>query len=286
MKRLILDTNILFKDPSILTRWSSNFRIIIPDIVLEEAGKVSGRLPGTENLLHLVDNATAKGFVKIARVNRDKYPYSPDNDNKRISYVDFQLAHFAKDYSKDKDETFLVTEDRLLLKYANEIGVKTLNLFALQNDLLSFKTVNIDEVEKGKTISQFQFRHLAISFATGVVLTAVSFLMYKNIDTILSKSPIWGSALSLLVVAFGFYWVRANYRIGYGIAEFSFGLYSAFWALSPYSPDFDLSTLTSDLPKIFSLVGGIYVMVRGLTNFGDGIKGTSLEIYWRKVFPN
>lgn len=286
MKRFILDTNILFKDPSILTRWSSNFKIIIPDIVLEEAGKVSGRLPGTENVLQLVDNATAKGFVKIVKVNRDKYPFNPNNDNKRISYVDFQLAHFAQDYSKDKEETFLVSEDRLLLKYANDIGVKTLNLFALQNDLLSLKTVNIDEVEQGKTISQFQFRHLAISFATGVVLTAVSFLIYKNIDTILAKSPIWGSALSLLVVAFGFYWVRANYRIAYGIAEFSFGLYSAFSALSPYSPDFDLTTLTSDLTKIFSLVGGIYVMVRGLTNFGDGIKGTSIEIYWRKFFPN
>ena len=133
MKRLILDTNILFKDPSILTRWSSNFRIIIPDIVLEEAGKVSGRLPGTENLLHLVDNATAKGFVKIAKVDRNKYPYNPDNNNNRISYVDFQLAKFAKDYSKDKNETFLVTEDRLLLKYANDIGVKTLNLFALRS---------------------------------------------------------------------------------------------------------------------------------------------------------
>ena len=142
------------------------------------------------------------------------------------------------------------------------------------------------EVEKGKTISQFKFRHLAISFATGVLLTAVSFLIYKNIDTIFSKAPIWGSALSLLTVAFVFYWVRANYRIGYAIAEFSFGLYSSFWALSPYSPDFDLSTLTTNLPKIFSLVGGIYVMVRGLTNFGDGIKGTSVENYWRKVFPN
>jgi hypothetical protein len=286
MKRLILDTNILFKDPSILTRWSSNFKIIIPDIVLEEAGKVSGRLPGTENLLHLVDNATAKGFVKIAKVDRNKYPYNPDNNNNRISHVDFQLAKFAKDYSKDKNETFLVTEDRLLLKYANDIGVKTLNLFALQNELLSFKTVNIDEVEKGKTISQFQFRHLAISFATGVLLTTVSFLIYKNIDTIFSKAPIWGSALSLLTVAFVFYWVRANYRIGYAIAEFSFGLYSSFWALSPYSPDFDLSILTTNLPKIFSLVGGIYVMVRGLTNFGDGIKGTLVENYWRKVFPN
>ena len=92
--------------------------------------------------------------------------------------------------------------------------------------------------------------------------------------------------LALLLVAFVFYWVRANYRIGYAFAEFSFGLYSAFWALNPYLPNFNLSVLTTDLPKIFSLVGGIYVMVRGLTNFGDGIKGTSIENYWQKFFPS
>jgi len=287
MKRFILDTNILIKDPSFLKRWNSGFRYLIPDIVIEEVGKVSGRLKGAENLLHEIDNAVGKGFVHLVKINLDKHVYNDDNfRNSRVSFVDYQLANFVKDYASERDETYLVTEDRPLTKYANDIGVKTLNLFALQNQLYSFKTVNINEVDEGKTIYQFQFRHLLISFITGIVLTVLSFVIYKNIDTILSKVPIWGTSISLFLIAFLFYWVRSNYRIAYSIAEFSFGFYSAFWAISPSDPTFNFLQFTSDIAKIFSLVAGVYVMVRGLTNLGDGLKGTALESYWRRIFPN
>lgn len=285
MKRLILDTNILLRDPSILTRWNSNFKIIIPDIIIEEARKVSEKRSGLENLFHLIDNAASKGFLIIAKVDRNKYPYDKENSDNRISFIDYQLAQFTKDYSKEKVDTFLVSEDRKLLIYANEIGVKTLNLYALQNLLFAFKTVNIDEVEKGKTIYQFQLKHLAISFVSGIILSIISYFIFKNKELILSIAPIWVTYLLLLIIAFVFYWTRANYRISYAIAEFSFGLYSSYWALNSFLSNFNIATFISSVPVLFPLLGGIYVMVRGLTNFGDGLKGTSFENNWSKIFP-
>lgn len=99
MKRYILDTNILIKDPSLLTKWSSNYHIIIPDVVLEETGYVSGRLSGSKSLIHSIETSTSKGFVKIANVDRNKYDFSESiGRDFRISYTDYQIAHFAKDY--------------------------------------------------------------------------------------------------------------------------------------------------------------------------------------------
>ncbi len=156
MKRYILDTNILIKDSSILTKWSSNFRIIIPDIVLKEAGYVSSRL-GSKDLLHSIDNSTAKGFVKIASVDQNKYPFDESiGKSFRISDIDYQLAHFAKEYSEVKLDTYLVTEDRRLTEYADYIGVKTQNLFGFQSDIRSNKTVDIEEIGVRSNIKFFQ----------------------------------------------------------------------------------------------------------------------------------
>lgn len=284
MKRYILDSNIIIKDPSILKRWNSRYKIIIPDTVIEESSRVSGRIRGAENLPHLLDEVRSKGFIQVGQTSQNKYPY---NDallkDLRISYVDYLVAQFAKDYSKDRGETYLVTDDRLLLKYADSIGIKTLNLFAFQNDLLEYKTVNADEVGKNKTIRQFQFRHIAISFISGIVLTALSFIVYKFFDNIVAAFPKWGTICLLIIIPFAFYWVRSNIRIGYAIAEFSFGFYSCYVTLIPLLSDFKIELL-SELTVIIPLVGGIYVMVRGLDNFSQGIKGTLIEGPWRKIF--
>lgn len=286
MKRYILDTNILIKDPSLLTKWSSNYHIIIPDVVLEETGYVSGRLSGSKSLIHSIETSTSKGFVKIANVDRNKYDFSESiGRDFRISYTDYQIAHFAKDYSKTKPETYLVTEDRRLAAYADHIGVKTQNLFGFQNDIQSNKTVDITEVGESSNIRKFQFRHLAISFISGIALTILSYIIYKNFDSITKKFPIWGTITALTVIPFIFYWFRSNLRIAYAIAEFSFGYFTVMFVTKPFATDFDIAKIY-DWTTAISILGGIYVMVRGLDNFSKGLQGTLLERHWKKVFKD
>lgn len=286
MKRYILDTNILIKDPSLLTKWSSNYRIIIPDVVLEETGYVIHRLSGSKSLIHSIDTSTSKGFVKIATIDKTKYDFSESiGKDFRISYVDYQVAHFAKDYSKNKPDTYLVTEDRRLAAYADYIGVKTQNLFGFQSEIQSNKTVDISEVGESSNISKFQFRHLAISFISGIGLTVISYLVYKNFDSITKNFPVWGTVIALTIIPFIFYWFRSNIRIAYAIAEFSFGYLSVMYVTKPLADDFDISTIY-DWTVAISILGGIYVMVRGLDNFSKGLQGTLLERHWKKIFKD
>jgi hypothetical protein len=286
MKRYILDTNILIKDPSILTKWSGNYRLIIPDIILEEASYVSGRLTGSKGLIHSIENSTSKGFVKVIQVDRNRYPFNESlGKDFRISYTDYVLAHFAKDYAKDKPETYLVTEDRRLSGYADFIGLKTQNLFGFQSDILSNKTVDISEVGLKSNIRSFQFRHIAISFISGIALTLMSYLVYKNFELITQRFPVWGTVAAFSLIPFVFYWFRSNVRIGYAIAEFSFGYFSVMYTIKPLAEDFDISKIY-EVAAAVPVVGGIYVMVRGLDNFSKGVEGTILERPWKKIFKD
>lgn len=269
-----------------MTKWSSNYRLIIPDVVLEETANVSGRISGSKYLIHSIENSTSKGFVKIANVDRNKHAFNDAiGRDFRISYVDFQIVHFAKDYSQNRPDTFLVTEDRRLQAYAEYIGVKTQNLFGFQSDIVSNKTVNINDVGETSNIKKFQIRHLAISFISGIALTVLSYLVYKNFDTITKRFPVWGTIITLTIVPFIFYWFRSNLRIAYAIAEFSFGYFSVMYVTEPLAADFAISKIY-ELKVIIPILGGIYVMVRGLDNFSKGLEGTSLERPWRKVFKD
>lgn len=285
MNYYILDTNILIKAPFLLAKWSSRYRILIPDIVLQETGKVIGKIKGTENLLHKIEEATSKGFIKILKSDTTKHIYSENFSERRISYVDYQIAQLTKDYAKERKNVFLVTEDRVLQRYAEEIGVKVLSLFNFQNSILELKTVDLKDIGESKNVKVFQFKHLSISFISGVILTIATYIVYKNLDLIVAEFPIWGSISLLLIIPFIFYWFRSNMRIAYAITEFSVGFYSAFTTTKPLLTEFDMNNFT-DLKIVIPIIGGIYVMVRGLDNFNKGIRGTSMENKWRKVFKD
>ncbi|MEC5173383.1 PIN domain-containing protein [Chryseobacterium nepalense] len=286
MKRYILDTNIIIKDSSLLTKWSSNYRLIIPDVIFEETIKVYGRLTDSKSLIHLIENSESKGFIKIVNINRNKYDFSERiSENFDISYIDFQIAQFAKDYSKNNPDTFLVTDDRKLTAYAEYLGIKTQNLFGFQSDIRSNKTVDISEIGTTSNIKKFQFRHLTISFFSGISLTILSYLVYKNFDTLTKQFPVWGTITILTVIPFIFYWFRSNLRIAYAIAEFSFGYLSVLYVTSPFAADFEISNIYK-ITVVIPILGGIYVMVRGLDNFSKGLQGTLLERPWKKMFKD
>lgn len=285
MTRYILDTNILIKAPYILNKWSSRYKILIPNLVLQEAGSVIGKIKGSEQLLSNIDEAQSKGFLHIVKSQPDKYKYTDELSKSKISFVDFQIAQLAKEYSKARDEVYLVTEDRRLQQYAKDIGVNAISLFSFQNSIQQLKTVDINDIGKAKNIKTFQFKHIAISFISGILLTVIAYLIFKNFDYIILKLPIWGSIGFLIIIPFIFYWFRSNLRIAYAITEFSVGFYSAYSTLKPLVINFDIKVF-SDLTILIAIFGGIYVMVRGLDNFSKGIRGTVIENKWRKIFKD
>lgn len=280
MKTYILDTNILIKDPTILALWNSTIKVIVPDIVIEELMSVSKRLSGISYIPEMIYEASRKGFLEIVLISNNEYVGVADSN---LSQVDQRIALFTKEFSKGKRNVYLVTQDRKLQEYAKGIGLNVLNLAGFQAAIYGTKTVNINQLSKKDNISQYQRKQLFNGFLAGVILTVLSFLIYWNFQWIVSKIRIGWVISFLIVTPFVFYWVRSRFRIGYALAEFIFGFASTYLACQPLVEDFHIADLYQ-MPFLVPFLAGIYVMVRGVDNFGKGIQGTSLEEPWKRVF--
>jgi len=108
-------------------------------------------------------------------------------------------------------------------------------------------------------------KHLAIIAA--IIIVAFYFVLYGFSSIYLP---------CCIILAFSFYWVRARYRMLYGIAEFLVGAaattvqyYST--GRGDFSSDFsnDFSRVNATL-VLLSSMAGIYFMVRGIDNFMQG----------------
>jgi len=65
--------------------------------------------------------------------------------------------------------------------------------------------------------------------------------------------------------------------LSYGVTEFVFGF---IMTLRVFFPDFDYKRL--QIMSFLQIIAGIYVMVRGMDNFGKGIQDTRFEYFWNK----
>ncbi len=92
--------------------------------------------------------------------------------------------------------------------------------------------------------------------------------------------PIWGTILILLVLGFVLYWIRSRLRWQYGFIEYSIGFVTSLNVFLPLG--FDYSQLKP--LAVLQVLGGAYIMVRGIDNFSIGIQGTWFEKYWKRIF--
>lgn len=281
MTYFILDTNIVIRDPEILTRWSPNYKIVIPRFLFAELDRVSSKLGGTVGRLwQILDQAEYKDFIIVdnSEVEVTKETHQNNNEQK-LSYIDLQLFEIAKRYSKEKKEAVLVSNDRALRVYSERYGLKTFDLFQFLNHINSFKTTSLGELKKHETIVQYQNRRFIYGLVSVILITLSIIIVKNNFQSIYETLNVWGTLVLLFVTGIIFFLFRTKYRMFYGTLEFVFGFYVSTRVFT--EKNFDYTTI--GIVEIIQIVGGIYVMVRGLSNVDDGIKGTRLEPRWKKI---
>jgi hypothetical protein len=89
--------------------------------------------------------------------------------------------------------------------------------------------------------------------------------------------------LTVLLTGAVAYWIRGRYPMVYGATEVVVGVVGAVNALARS----DITSIKVDVDPtvIIQFLGGVYIIVRGLDNFGKGVRATSLEAPWKRVFP-
>jgi len=280
MIQFVIDTNVLIKDPGIITRWSPNYKILIPRFIFGELDRTTSRLGQVGNFWKTLDQAIKTGFVTIYEqevlISEDLYPRAK---NLRLSEVDLQLFALTRHLLKQDNDAILVTNDRALRVFSEELGVKTYDLFQFQSLALSFKTTNIEELKSDETIKQFQNKRFIYGAISGISISVVVYILKSNFDIVYNTINIWGTLLVLFILGVSFFLFRTNFRFEYGIIELSFGFYIT--SRTFFDKDFDFMQI--GIVEMAQIITGIYVMVRGLSNIDDGIAGRTYEPTWKKL---
>ena len=281
MTYFILDTNIVFLDVDILNHWNANYKIVIPSFIVRELTYLNEKRGGPiGNLSHILEQTSYRGFVEIndkeVEISQDTFS---QNSEQRLSLVDLQLYELVRQYQKERKDVCLVTNDRALRGFAERNKVKTFNLFQLTNYISSLRTTDINDLKKTETVIQYQNRRFYYGLVLGVTITLLFIIVKNNLQLIYSTLSILGTIVALFIIGTGFFLFRTHFRMVYGVLEFLFG-----WYVSSnifIQKHFDYRQI--GILEIIQLATGIYVMVRGISNFDDGTKGTRLEPKWYRL---
>ena len=134
---------------------------------------------------------------------------------------------------------------------------------------------------------RFLLLESVIGLVAGIISTLTIDIADKYLDTIHNWTTLhyiyFGIAACSAIILFigiALFWVRGRYPIIYGTTEVVVGVIAAVNAFA--RADFVMSI---DPNITIQILGGIYIIVRGLDNFGKGLKATGLETRWKWLFP-
>jgi rRNA-processing protein FCF1 len=275
---IVIDTNILVLDPWVLTSYSQIVRLVIPSEVareisaLEKHGRVSHEL--LETMIRSIDS----GFSLDPALIHVK-PEAISCQNPRLSLVDISLIGYARALQATKRKTRIATEDRDLEQEANRQGIETVRLSALQRLLSSTAGFELSELRQHETIGQLQRRTLITGAVIGFLASSLFItgtIYAKPIAMVLGP---WWLLILLPLAGVSFYSLRSHKPLSYGVAEIAVGLFTSGRLLIPGSP-----VSTYGPVQFLQIVGGIYIVVRGLDNISKGLKGRKAETIWKFLF--
>lgn len=277
-KRAILDTSAMLARPEILAH-VGNERLLIPEAVVHELTRArSGR--ASRDIGALVAQATTRG----AKVVKSTAPLSGKllaaSQARGLAGADLEIVQVAIEYVQRLGPlaVLVVTEDQPLQRFLAERDIKSLTAA----EFLREPSTNEPDAElqrSAKSLSSSQTRFAIISALVGLASSIVGSFLFANLDRLIGTFSAWGTAVGLPLLGVALYWYRQRFRLSYGIFEFLIGATMAYYVLFP---NFSYSMLS--MVQGIQILGGLYVMVRGLDNIGKGVEGTRSEVIWRKLF--
>lgn len=276
MKKVILDTNILIRHPEILSVDSDELELIIPDLVFEQVSKFKNT---KTSLVDLIRNASNAGTIKIQTIASAAEKLK---SGLVVDYVDFQITSFSKYLIEQGNEVVLATDDKSLQIFAMANGVNSVGLAQLLEMITNNEKVNQDIQKQTTKFNNQQNKSVILGFLLGFIIAMLLVIIYLNFDTILQTINVWGTIISTLIISIVLFIFRELKQLMYGAVEFFIGIASV---ILIFYPDFDYSGLVTDSFFIIKIIGGLYIMVRGLDNIYKALEGKKIRLWIdQKIF--
>lgn len=131
--------------------------------------------------------------------------------------------------------------------------------------------------QAAKQIRRYNANYLIGSFTLGSIVTAALFTFWICRQYFVDTFPVWSRVGILTALGVFLYWFKCNFLLAYGIFEVAIGTYSA--ASASTQPT------THDTAFFVKILLGLYIFVRGMSNTGDGLKGSLIYPGWIWFFP-
>jgi hypothetical protein len=158
-------------------------------------------------------------------------------------------------------------------------GFKVLSARELIERLPPRPGLSKEIVERTRNLIRSEIFASAIKVAIGVGLGLLGNFSYAWIIGHLAYFGLTLAALAVLIVGVALYWMKGRSPLVYGITEIIVGIVAAVNGLARADLNKGL-----DLTIVIQVLGGIYIIVRGLDNAGKGVAGTVLEARWNWFF--
>ena len=274
----LLDTNAVLQVPEVLAA-ARQRKLLIPKSVLAKLATLN-RERSRKVVGALVNDAIAAG-AEVVETPRHIHcePLAADLAAHRLTRGAMEVARTAIGLAEGGKAVCVVTLDKPLGDFLATRKIRSLPPAAFLKEGKS-ETADAALLTSAKSYAAGRNRYLAINATVGALGALGAGIVYFNAAYLLSTISVWGTVVILPLLGVLLFWYRQRYRLSYGVFEFLVGVMMAYFV---FLPSFDLKTL--GVIQGLQILGGLYVMVRGLDNVGQGIEeGTRLETLWNRLF--
>lgn len=288
MTNIILDTNIILRQPKVLGLQIPEIHFWVPLDVIEELNvRAIQRGASFDRRINIIEKASHQGTVSIINSDTPAYrQYREFVNSNRLSGADISILAIALSLNNKGENVKIATQDKEIWRFAIEHGIEVLSETDVANLLKNFidpKTDAADTVQKEiVTYEKKEKRNFFTGIFIGAIITLVATITYQNIEKIVGTINIWGTILIILIAGIGLFVFRERNRLSYGVFEFLVGVVAIVMLFQP--TNFDLSTLNFNLDFNIRLLGGLYIMVRGQDNIVKGIKDTKIGLHLKDKY--
>ncbi|CAN5631441.1 hypothetical protein BH11BAC3_BH11BAC3_08180 [soil metagenome] len=286
MKELLLDARTIIEDPRVLGLISEDYNLITTPLVLESIRR-SGNMSNIsyDERLTLIENAVKKEILFIAPSSNyeiELIEYSITNF--RLTITEKNILAYILYCRKNQQNISLVTKSKTLQKAA---ATYKINIFPLKELDVLLDSIPKQNYQSDNIIAQIEEyerkerKKILIGLTIGAILSYLAFKIYYNINTILASTNVWGTIALIIILSFTLYIIREKWRLPYGFLEFSIGVFSVI--INFYPSKFNFTIIPFDSSFFIKVIGGIYIMVRGIDNVMNALNDTKFGILFRNL---
>lgn len=267
--KLILDTNIILREPRILGVESKSYELIIPlDVVDELRERAEKRGDKLDRRLKLIEKAASLGNVSVLNSDAPSIRgFRERLHNERLSGADLSIISIASFYIQKNFKVIIATIDSDLIKIANKSGINTISSLGI----LNLNTPFSEEALKSGSIQEEivlyeknEWKTLLLNVLSGIIVSIIIYISYKYVPTFFKTINIWGTFILTVLIGVLLYLMREKQKLAYGILEFIIGIAVIVYPLS--LKNFDYSKVDFNLEFDLKLLGGLYIIVRSIDN--------------------